>query len=307
MKAPFIHHLADVQSRQIGEGTSIWQFVVVLPGARIGSDCNVCSHCFIENDVIVGDRVTIKNGVQLWNGLRIGNDVFIGPNVTFTNDKHPHSKDHSKAIASTNIEDGASIGAGAVILPGITIGRSAMVGAGAVVTRSAPPNAVVVGNPGRIVGYVDAPQEQFVRSTDRGARDAPTDSRLHVLPRFADIRGSLTAGEFARSIPFTPKRYFLVFGVPSVETRGEHAHRTCHQFLVCVHGEVRVVADDGHSRREFALDRPELGLHLPPMTWGIQYKYSSDAVLLVFASEYYDANDYIRSYDEFLSLVKIGK
>jgi hypothetical protein len=110
-------------------------------------------------------------------------------------------------------------------------------------------------------------------------------------------------GEFGRNIPFEIKRYFLVFDVPSSEVRGEHAHRACHQFLVCVHGSCAVVVDDGFRRREFMLNRPNLGIYIPPMTWGVQYKYSSDAVLLVFASDYYFAEDYIRDYNEFIALV----
>jgi UDP-2-acetamido-3-amino-2,3-dideoxy-glucuronate N-acetyltransferase len=125
---------------------------------------------------------------------------------------------------------------------------------------------------------------------------------LHRMPRVPDIRGSLTVGEFDRSIPFAAKRYFMVFDVPSVETRGEHAHRECHQFLICVRGSCAVVADDGSNRQEFLLDRPDVGIHLPPMVWGIQYKYSADAVLLVFASHYYDGADYIRDYLEFRQL-----
>lgn len=147
MTNTFVHPLADVHSLAIGSGTRIWQFVIVLPGARIGNDCNICSHCFIEDDVVIGDRVTIKNGVQLWDGLRIGNDVFIGPNVTFSNDKFPRSGDHTKPVLATNVHDGASIGAGATILPGVTIGRGAMVGAGAVVTKTVPDGIVVIGNP----------------------------------------------------------------------------------------------------------------------------------------------------------------
>nr|WP_315463757.1 acyltransferase [uncultured Rhodoferax sp.] len=146
-----IHISADVASNTIGRGTHIWQFVVVLAGARIGEDCNVCSHCFIENDVIVGDRVTIKSGVQLWDGLRVGDDVFIGPNATFTNDKHPRSRNADFVKLTTVIEKGASIGAGAVLLPGIRIGANAMVAAGAVVTRDVPANTWVVGNPARVV------------------------------------------------------------------------------------------------------------------------------------------------------------
>lgn len=303
MSDAMIHPSADVQSGNIGSGTRIWQYVVVLPNAVIGQDCNVCSHCLIENDVILGDRVTLKSGVQLWDGLRVADDVFIGPNVTFTNDKFPRSKQYPDAFTPTQIDAGASIGANATILPGIRIGRQAMVGAGSVVTRSVPPNAIVVGNPARIVGYVDAQADELAGAKDSAPVSVQNDPRLHQLPKVADIRGSLTVGEFERSIPFAAKRYFMVFDVPSVETRGEHAHRECHQFLICVSGQVSVVADDGRTRREFLLDRPDIGLHLPPLTWGIQYKYSEDAVLLVFASHYYDNADYIRDYDEFRKIV----
>ncbi|MBU3059024.1 acyltransferase [Pseudomonas indica] len=149
------HPLADVQSPSIGEGTRVWQFVVILAGARIGRDCNIAAHCFIENDVVVGDRVTVKCGVQLWDGLRVADDVFIGPNATFTNDRFPRSRQWPERFPETRIERGASIGAGAVILPGLTIGERAMVGAGAVVTRDVPARALVVGNPARIVRYLD--------------------------------------------------------------------------------------------------------------------------------------------------------
>lgn len=144
-----IHPLADVQADQIGEGTRVWQYVVVLAGARIGRDCNICSHCFIEGDVVVGNRVTVKNGVQLWNGMRVGDDVFIGPNATFSNDRHPRSGNRAFELEPTWIEPGASIGAGATILPGLRIGRGAVVGAGAVVTRDVAPGVTVLGNPAR--------------------------------------------------------------------------------------------------------------------------------------------------------------
>lgn len=144
-----IHCMSDVQSENIGEGTSIWQFCIVLPQAQIGGDCNICSHCLIENDVVVGNRVTVKCGVQLWDGLRVEDDVFIGPNVTFTNDRHPRSKKYPDEFSQTIIRSGASIGANATILPGVEIGEGAMVGAGAVVTKSVAPHATVVGNPAR--------------------------------------------------------------------------------------------------------------------------------------------------------------
>lgn len=146
---PFIHPLADVQSTAIGAGTRIWQFVVVLAGARVGAGCNVNAHCFIENDVIIGDDVTVKCGVYLWDGLRVGNKVFIGPNATFTNDHFPRSKQYPERFPETIVEEGASIGANAVILPGVRIGAGAMVGAGAVVTKDVPAGAVVVGNPAK--------------------------------------------------------------------------------------------------------------------------------------------------------------
>jgi len=307
----FIHPLADVSAQLIGAGSRVWQYVVILPGATIGLECNICAHCLIEGDVVIGDRVTVKSGVQLWDGLRVGNDVFIAPNASFANDRFPRSRRRPEKFLQTILADGASIGAGAVILPGITIGANAMVAAGAVVTRSVPPNAVVVGNPARIVGYVDAEQEASgYLSADRREMEA-LETRVagvgwYQMPRVADIRGSLTVGEFERTIPFAVRRYFMVFDVPSAETRGEHAHRECHQFLICVRGSCAVVADDGHNRQEFLLDKPDVGIHLPPMIWGIQYKYSADAVLLVFASHYYDGADYIRDYSEFRRLVGAG-
>jgi len=151
----FIHPLADVAECSIGEGTKVWQFVVILKGAKIGRDCNICAQTLIEGDVIVGDRVTVKSGVQLWDGTRIEDDVFIGPNATFTNDPYPRSKQYPDAFSGIRICKGASIGANATILPGITIGKEAMVGAGAVVTQDVPSKAVVVGNPARIIRYVE--------------------------------------------------------------------------------------------------------------------------------------------------------
>lgn len=147
----FIHPSSDVQSKQIGEGTRIWQFVVVLPGAVIGRDGNICSHCFIENQVVVGDRVTVKCGVQLWDGVTLEDDVFVGPNVTFTNDPQPRSRNAAAKLLPTLVKKGASIGANATILPGLTIGEGAMVGAGSVVTKDVPPRTLVLGNPARVI------------------------------------------------------------------------------------------------------------------------------------------------------------
>jgi dTDP-4-dehydrorhamnose 3,5-epimerase-like enzyme len=205
-----------------------------------------------------------------------------------------------------------TIGANATILGGVQIGQNAVVGPGAVVTRSVPAHAIVVGNPARITGYVDS----LSHDTSGDAKDEPeapgthaTRVRgvtLHRLPVFRDLRGSLTVAEFPEVVPFVPKRTFMVFDVPSREVRGEHAHRSCHQFLVCIRGSCSVVADDGRQREEFSLDRPGRGVYLPPMTWGIQYKYSHDAALLVFASDAYDPDDYIRDYQEFVEASRGG-
>lgn len=303
----FVHPQGLCESRDVGAGTRIWAFAHVLPGARIGADCNVCDHVFVENDVVVGDRVTLKCGVQLWDGVRLEDDVFVGPNATFTNDPFPRSRQRPARFASTVVRAGASIGANATILPGLTIGSGAMVGAGAVVVRSVPPMAIVVGNPARIVGYVDAAVRPADERADPAADGVATDVRgvaLHRLTVARDMRGSLAVAEFGRHVPFAVRRSFFVFDVPSRETRGEHAHRRCHQFLVCLRGSCAVVADDGRVRREFSLAEPSLGLHLPPLVWGIQYKYSPDALLAVFASDPYDPADYIRDYDEFLRVVR---
>jgi UDP-2-acetamido-3-amino-2,3-dideoxy-glucuronate N-acetyltransferase len=150
-----VHRLADVAECEIGPGTRVWQFVVIFAGARIGADCNVCAHVLIEGDVEIGDRVTIKSGVQVWDGLRIEDDVFVGPNVSFTNDPLPRSRVRPEKFAITRIAAGASIGAGAVLLPGVTVGAGAMVGAGAVVTGDVAPGSLVVGNPARHVRWLE--------------------------------------------------------------------------------------------------------------------------------------------------------
>lgn len=155
----FVHTRGINESESVGDGTRIWAFAHVLPGARIGRDCNICDHVFIENDVIVGDRVTIKSGVQLWDGVRIEDDVFIGPAVAFTNDPFPRSRQWLEKHPLTTVRRGASIGANATLLPGITIGARAMVGAGAVVTDDVPPGAVVIGNPARVIRQLP-PEEQ---------------------------------------------------------------------------------------------------------------------------------------------------
>ncbi|RZT95245.1 acyltransferase [Rivibacter subsaxonicus] len=151
----FIHPSAEVQTANVGAGTRIWQFVVVLAGARIGRDCNINSHCFIEDDVVIGDCVTVKSGVQLWNGVRLEDNVFVGPNVTFTNDRFPRSKQYPEKFATTHVHRGASIGANTTLLCGISIGAGALVGAGSVVTHDVPPGELWYGNPARHHGSAE--------------------------------------------------------------------------------------------------------------------------------------------------------
>ena len=308
----FVHPHGICESKQVGPGTRIWAFAHVLSGARIGRDCNICDHVFIEDDVVIGDRVTIKSGVQLWNGLRLGDDVFVGPNATFTNDKTPRSKHYQEVVPQTTVEQHASLGANCTILPGVRIARGAMVGAGAVVTRDVPADAIVVGNPARITGYVGPTVRQEHEPRDFRTADADSEARvvpligkatLHVLKTARDFRGSLSVAEFGDEIPFEPKRAFVVYDVPSQDTRGEHAHRVCQQFLVCLRGSLTILLDDGHDRVEVALEHPDRGLYMPPLLWSRQFKFTDDAMLLVLASDWYDAEDYIRDYAEFIALV----
>lgn len=211
----------------------------------------------------------------------------------------------------------ARLDAACVIGEGVTIGQGAWVRAGSVVLRSVPPNAIVEGNPAHVVGYLNRSNDDRrpdPRHVDiHGFTKLPRPTRvalgvgecaLYLMRRVTDARGALTVGEVPTEVPFSPARYFAVFDVPSVELRGEHAHRLCQQFLICMHGSCRVLLDDGTQRCEVTLDRPDMGVFMPEMIWGTQYRYSPDTVLLVFASRPYEAHDYLRTYDEFLAATR---
>jgi UDP-2-acetamido-3-amino-2,3-dideoxy-glucuronate N-acetyltransferase len=289
---PFIHPLSDVAECQLGSGTRVWQFVVILKGAKIGRDCNLCAHVLVEGDVIVGDRVTIKSGVQLWNGTVVGNDVFIGPNATFTNDKYPKSRHYPDRFLSTIIEDEVSIGANAVLLPGIRIGKGARIGAGAVVTKDVPPEAVVVGNPARQV------------QTSQAAPQEPINTPWVNLPRIADSRGSLTVIEACKHIPFEIKRVYYLYDLSSHESRGHHAHKELRQLMVALNGEFDVHLDDGYSKSSCHLSRPDRGLLIEPYVWHEMTNFSHGTVCLLLASAPYDEADYFREYAAFLSAAR---
>jgi UDP-2-acetamido-3-amino-2,3-dideoxy-glucuronate N-acetyltransferase len=312
MKEPnyYRHPQSLVESSRIGENSRVWAFAHVLAGAQIGSECNICDHVFIENDVVLGNRVTVKCGVQLWDGITLEDDVFIGPNVTFTNDPFPRSQQYPREFQKTIVRRGASIGANATILGGVVIQRNAMIGAGAVVTRDVPANAIVVGNPAQIIGYAGSstlkmPVMEELPNTLGAKHHSSVDGVFAVrLPHVVDLRGSLSFAEYGQFLPFAPQRYFLVFDVPNREIRGEHAHHRLEQFLVCVRGTCNVVVDDGLKREQILLNSPTVGLYVPPMVWSVQYRYSPDSMLLVLASDVYRADDYVRDYEEFLRFAR---
>nr|WP_298925228.1 WxcM-like domain-containing protein [uncultured Erythrobacter sp.] len=244
-----------------------------------------------KNDCIIPPGTVIAGGARL--GARV---VITGDNVV--------------------IRENATIDAAAVIGADVTIGQGAWVRAGAVVLRSVPANAIVEGNPAQVTGYRDGsegqprPDPRHIDLDGLGQMPRPSKvdlgvgkSALYLMRRIVDSRGALTVGEVPSEIPFSPARYFVVFDVPSLELRGEHAHKQCQQFLICLHGSCRVLLDDGKDRCEVTLDRPDMGVFMPEMIWGTQYRYTPDSVLLVFASRTYEAEDYIRSYDEFMAAV----
>jgi acetyltransferase-like isoleucine patch superfamily enzyme len=175
-----IHPLSDVQTKNIGDNTVIWQFSVILENAEIGRNCNINCHTFIENDVIIRDNVTIKSGVYLWDGIRIEDDAFIGPNVTFVNDKYPKSKRYPPDFLKTYIGRGASIGANATIMGGLKIGQFALIGAGSVVIKNVLPNQIVAGNPAKVIGYINEDGEKLIRVNDTTYLDK-TGNKFEVL------------------------------------------------------------------------------------------------------------------------------
>lgn len=260
----------------------------------------------VSASAVIGEGCTIESGAVVPDGATLGDCTSIGHNAVLL------AADSVAPGTAAQVAQRVRVGANAVVYPGLTLGSECLVMPGAVVKRSVPPRAVVEGNPAAIVGYVDAiaPATGIAAQAALAGKTAKVEQlpvrgvTVHQFPLIPDLRGNLTVGEFERQIPFTPQRYFMVFGVPNREVRGEHAHKVCHQFLICTSGACSVVVDDGESRAEVVLDSPSRGLYLPPMVWGIQYKYSPDALLLVFASHHYDSTDYVRDYGEFLRMIE---
>lgn len=268
-----------------------------LPGGKslVGDEVYLYPGCRISDDV------KIDGFTQVWSGVNIKAGAKVGSGVIFLKNENNES--------NIQICENVSIGAGCIIGDNLKIDRGAILEPGSVVLQDVPAHAIVGGNPAKIIGYTETAEEtslitETITSINKDVVHVGVKNvTLHRFKLVKDFRGDLSVGEFSKEIPFEPKRYFLVFNVPSEKTRGEHAHYECHQFLICVKGSCSVVADDGTKRREVELNQPNVGIYLPPLTWGIQYKYSEDAVLLVFASHYYEAADYIRNYDDFISAV----
>lgn len=264
-----------------------------------------------SDETKIAPSAIIGEGVILCPNLCLEENTTIGAGSVF-------SKASDKA---TVVRRDAHIGAGTVIGSGIEIGQGAKIHPGSVVLMNVPANSIVEGNPARIVGYtssipgdVPAPASFALTDTDEADRHEVSviplgvgGAALYHMPRISDMRGNLTVGEFPSAFPFSPVRYFINFGVTSEKLRGEHAHRACHQILISAHGSCHALLDDGTSRREVILDRPDVALYMPPMVWGTQYKYSPDSALLVFASHPYHSDDYVRTYDEFISEVRKNK
>lgn len=302
MSESFIHPTALCEAAFLGAGTQVGAFVQIMAGARIGTDGEIENHVCISRDVTLGNRVTVRGGVYLPSGMVIEDDVCIGQNACFADSRLGQRSQDQSVI----LRKGCVIGANATLCAGISIGEEAVVDAGAVVTQSVQPFAIVAGNPAKVIGFANTPEAHVEAAAKPVNQPQTLDSkvagvRAYHLPFISDPRGNLTVGEFERSLPFIPKRYFLTFDVPNSHLRGEHAHKECHQFLICVHGSCAVVVDDGTQREEFLLDRPTFGVHVPPMIWATEYKHSADSTLLVFASHYYDPEDYIRDYHAFLA------
>jgi UDP-2-acetamido-3-amino-2,3-dideoxy-glucuronate N-acetyltransferase len=290
------HPSALIENSNIADGCAIGPHSVLRNGIRLAENCSIGDCVVLDGPLDLGKQVIIDAHCFLRGPATIGEAVRFGPQACM-------SSSNGEPVI---IKHSVLIGSNATISGPLVIAEYAIIEPGAVVTKNVPANAVVAGNPAKIVRYQRAVSAPVIwREPVSSEAVIPTAVRgvtLHQLPVVEDLRGNLTFGEIERHVPFAVKRYFLTFDVASEEARGEHAHRTLHQFLLCVHGRVHIVADDGRNGQEFILDRPNLALHLPPLVWGVQYHFSPGSVLLVLCSDFYDPEDYIRDYADFLSL-----
>ena len=273
-------------------GTGIVSEVSADPGVVAPADFVLGAGCSVGAYAFIGPGCVAEDNVQI--GARA---TVLAPEPT-----------SDVAAQRLLVQSGATIGAGAVVCGANVIGRGARIEPGAVVTSDVPPHAVVAGNPSHVTGYVSAaaggapgrPIEMVHAPKEVGAVVLPNGVSVIRFPEVIDLRGQLTFGEVDGQLPFAVDRFFLVYGVESQELRGEHAHRRCHQLIIATTGAVSVLTDNGSELIEVRIDEPTIGVHLPPMVWGVQFRHTADAVLMVLASDRYDADDYIRDYDEFI-------
>ena len=273
-------------------GTGIVSEVSADPGVVAPADFVLGAGCSVGAYAFIGPGCVAEDNVQI--GARA---TVLAPEPT-----------SDVAAQRLLVQSGATIGAGAVVCGANVIGRGARIEPGAVVTSDVPPHAVVAGNPSHVTGYVSAaaggapgrPIEMVHAPAEVGAVVLPNGVSVIRFPEVIDLRGQLTFGEVDGQLPFAVDRFFLVYGVASQELRGEHAHRSCHQLIIATTGAVSVLTDNGSELIEVRIDEPTIGVHLPPMVWGVQFRHTADAVLMVLASDRYDADDYIRDYDEFI-------
>ena len=286
-------------------GSAIALTASIHPSAHIGLFSS------IENNVKIGLNAHISNGVSICQGTVIGDRVYIGANTTFTSPiRKQKITGNNQSIDCIQVENDCLIGAAVTILPGIILGKFSQIESGSVVTRSVPPYAIVSGSPAKIVGYAgnEARHPKYPEKlNDSSAVEIKVLGKIYTLDFFPDLRGNLFVAEFQNQIPFTPKRFFMISDVPNSKIRGEHAHLECKQFLICVRGSCLVSLDNNKMQDEVLLNRPNIGLYIPPMIWASQLMYSDDAILLVFASDHYDNSDYIRNYEDFKKIVDSNK
>lgn len=300
-EAASIHPAAICASPHLGPGCVIGPLSFIAASARLGARVRVGSHATLPDDLVLGDDCQVGDGARLSPGLEAEPEVRIGANAVFL--------PGAEREPGVRLGPGATIGANATVHAGVCVGRGAVVEDGAVVRRDVQPYAIVSGNPAVVVGFAGA--DTLPPVSERPALPEVFPSKVrgvstYRLPVIFDPRGSLSVGEFEKTLPFRPRRFFMTFDVPSAHVRGEHAHRECHQFLLCVRGACSVVVDDGAHREEYRLDSPVYGVHVPPMVWAAEYKHSADSVLVVFASHHYEPADYIRDYGTFLEEIRRG-
>lgn len=288
-----IHPAAVIETGVVPAGTVVGAF------SRIGAEVEIAAPCFI------GEHVFLSGVIRLAASAEIGPHAFLRGPIMIERGARVGARCciHAEPGEPITLGEEADICANATIWPGVSVGKRARIEPGSVVTQNVPAMAVVAGNPAQIVRYCGAPSGPPEIHSAALADITETSIRgvtLRRLPLHEDLRGNLSFGEAQRHVPFPIRRYFLTFGVSSEQVRGEHAHRSLEQFLLCVHGRVHIAADDGTKQADFLLDRPDIGVHIPPMIWSVQYRFSADAVLLGLCSEHYNADDYIRDYAQFL-------